>query len=106
LHSLQVPRAFFESELESPEPGEVPLSWIMVLLLKQVHLQKEVEATNELASWNECMEMSFIQAARLRVTELRRRTRRRSNRGGRAMILSDGRERTAERGESSRKLRG
>jgi len=52
LHSLHVPRVFFGSELESPEPDEVPSSWIMVLLVKQVHLQKEVEAINELASWN------------------------------------------------------
>jgi len=55
LHSLQVPRVFFASDLDSPDPGEVgevPSSCIMVLLVKQVHLQKEVDAAVSLATWN------------------------------------------------------
>jgi hypothetical protein len=50
LQSLHVPRVFFASGLLPPEfgleveDGEVPSSWMMVLLEKQVHLQKDVEA--------------------------------------------------------------
>ena len=49
LQSLHVPRVFLTLSsgdgVFADDDVEVPSSWIMVLLLKQVHLQKEVAAT-------------------------------------------------------------
>lgn len=51
LQSLHVPRVFLALSSADgvigeagEDDGEVPSSWIIVLLLKQVHLQKEVAA--------------------------------------------------------------
>lgn len=54
LQSLQVPRVFLALSsgegVFGDDDGEVPSSWIMVLLLKQVHLQKEVAAIRSLVN--------------------------------------------------------